>query len=71
MSGPASTRSRPQLVAATLSGAAGLIGAIATEARVRALGESAEVHHAERLWRLGVLALLPAWGIVLVGYVVR
>ena len=39
---------RPQLVAAVawvLSAAAGLIGAIATEARVRGVGESAEVHH--------------------------
>ena len=65
---------RPRLVAAVawvLSAAAGLIGAIATEARVRGVGESAEVHHAERLWRLGVLALVPAWAIVLIGYVVR
>jgi hypothetical protein len=65
---------KPELVPAVawvLSAAAGLIGAIVTEARVRGVGESAEVHHAPRLWRLGVLALLPAWGIVLIGYVAR
>ena len=65
---------KPPLVAAVawvLSAAAGLIGAIATEARVRGVGDSVEVHHSTRLWRLGVLALLPAWGIVLVGYLAR
>jgi hypothetical protein len=30
-----------------------------------------EAHHAARLWRLGVLAFLPAWVIVLIGHVVR
>ena len=63
---------RPQLVSgALLSAAAGLIGAIATEARVRGTGDFAEAHHATRLWRLGVLAFLPAWVIVLIGHVVR
>ncbi len=65
---------RPQLVSGAawlLSAAAGLIGAIATEARVRATGDLAEAHHARRLWRLGVLAFLPAWVIVLSGHVVR
>jgi hypothetical protein len=64
---------RPQLVpgaAWLLSAAAGLIGAIATEARVRETGDFAEAHHATRLW-LGVLAFLPAWVIVLSGHVVR
>src|SRR5262249_5385643 len=54
-----------------LAAGAGVIGRIATEARVRGVGDSVEVHHATRLWRLGVLALLPAWGIVLVGYLAR
>lgn len=54
-----------------LSAAAGLIGAIATEARVRGTGDFAEAHHATRLWRLGVLAVLPAWLIVLGRHVVR
>lgn len=53
-----------------LSAAAGLIGAIATEARVRGTGDLAEAHHATRLWRLGVLGFLPAWVIVLGGHVV-
>ena len=62
---------RPQLVSSAawlLSAAAGLIGAIATEAGVRGAGDSVEAHHAARLWRLGVLAFLPAWVIVLIGY---
>jgi hypothetical protein len=65
---------RPQLVSGAawlLSVAAGLIGAIATEAGVRGAGDSVEAHHAARLWRLGVLAFLPAWVIVLIGHVVR
>src|SRR5262249_57069354 len=64
---------RPQLVSGAawlLSAAAGLIGAIATEARVRETGDFAEAHHATRLWRLGGLALLPSLGIVLSGPVV-
>ena len=62
---------KPQLVSSAawlLSAAAGLIGAIATEAGVRGAGDSVEAHHAARLWRLGVLAFLPAWVIVLIGY---
>ena len=65
---------RPQLVSSAawlLSAAAGLIGAIATEAHVRGAGDSVEPHHATRLWRLGVLAFLPAWVIVLIGHVAR
>ncbi len=63
---------RGQLVSGTLlSAAAGLIGAIATEARVRETGDFAEAHQATRLWRLGVLAFLPAWVIGLGGHVAR
>ena len=65
---------RPQLLsdaAWLLSAAAGLIGAIATEARVRGTGDFAEAHHATRLWRLGVLGFLPAWVIVLSDHVAR
>ena len=64
-------RPRPQLVSTSawvLSAALALIGAIATEARVRAAGESVEPDQASRLWRLGVLAFLPAWGIALLGH---
>jgi hypothetical protein len=57
--------------AGLLSAAAGLIGAIVTEARVRETGDFAEAHQATRLWRLGVLAFLPAWVIVLSGHVAR
>jgi len=65
---------RPQLVSSAawlLSSAAGLVGAIATEAHVRRAGDSAEAAEATRLWWLGVLAFLPAWVIVLGGLVVR
>lgn len=65
---------RPQLVSGeawVLSAAAGLIGAIATEARVRGAGDSAEAHHAARLWRLGMLSLVPAWVIALGGHMLR
>ena len=51
----------------TLSSAAGLITVIVTEARARATGETVTADRAERLWRLGLLALLPAWLIALVG----
>jgi hypothetical protein len=55
---------KPQLgsgAAWVLSAAAGLVGAIVTEARVRDAGDTVEAHHATCLWRLGLLALLPAW----------
>ncbi len=54
-----------------LSAAAALLGAIATKARVREAGEAVPVREAARLWRLGVLAAVPAWALVLVGQVVR
>jgi len=62
---------RPQLVSSAawvLSSAAALVGAITTEAYVRRAGDSVEAQHAGRLWRLGLLAFLPAWGIALIGY---
>jgi hypothetical protein len=65
---------RPQLVSGAawvLSAAAGLIGAIATEARVREAGDIAGAQAAPRLWRLGILALLPAWVIALGGHLLR
>jgi hypothetical protein len=58
-------------VAWVLSAAAMLVGAIATEARARQAGEHAETRDAARLWRLGVLAFLPAWLIALGGHLVR
>jgi len=65
---------QPQLVSSAawlLSSAAGLVGAIATEAHVRRAGDCAEAAEATRLWWLGVLAFLPAWVIVLGGLLVR
>src|SRR5262245_20298388 len=65
---------KPHLISGAawvLSAAAALMGAIATEALVRATGESVEVHHAPRLWRLGLVGLLPAWGIALLGQAVH
>jgi hypothetical protein len=64
--------SRPRGLAAAvfvLSGAAALLGAITTEARARDAGEAVPVSDAARLWRLGVLAVVPAWALVLVGHV--
>jgi hypothetical protein len=65
---------RPRLVSGVafmLSVAAGLVGVIATEARVRETGDSVEARHATRLWRLGALAFVPAWVVVLIGYAAR
>lgn len=65
---------KPQVVSSVawlLSAAAALIGTFTTAARVRGVGDFVEAHHAERLWRLGLLAFLPAWVILLGGHVVR
>jgi hypothetical protein len=65
---------RLQLISAVawlLSAAAGLVGAIATEGRLRHLDESGLHPSPRRLWRLGVTALAPSWAIALVGYVLR
>jgi hypothetical protein len=52
-----------------LSAAAGLVGAIASEGRVRRLDESGSHPSATRFWRLGVMALAPSWAIACVGHV--
>ena len=65
---------RPQLISAVawlLSAASGLVGAIATEGRLRHLDESGLHPPPSRLWRLGVMALAPSWAIALVGHVLR
>jgi hypothetical protein len=62
---------RPQLISGAawlLSAAAALAGAITTEARARRAGDSVESHDASRLWWRGVVALLPALGIALIGH---
>jgi hypothetical protein len=61
---------RPHMISTAawvLSAAAALIGAISTEALVRAAGDSVEAQDAPRLWRLGLFALLPAVGVALLG----
>jgi len=50
-----------------LSAAAALIGAIATEARVRS-AESGRQLQPISLWGLGVLAFVPAWVLALTGH---
>lgn len=65
---------RPHLIPAVmwlLSSAAGLVGAIGTEGRLRRLEESGLSQSPRRLWRLGVMALAPSWAIALGGHVVR
>jgi hypothetical protein len=65
---------RPQLIAAVawiLSAASGLLGAIATEGRLRRLAESGSPLSPGRLWGLGLVALAPSWLIALVGHVLR
>lgn len=54
-----------------LSAAAGLLGAIATEGRLRRFDESGQHPSPRRLWRLGVVALAPSWAIALISHVLR
>jgi len=49
------------------SSGAVLLGVILTDARARRLREAPEVSHPWAQWRLGVMALLPAWIIALIG----
>ena len=65
---------RLQLVPAVswvLSVAAALIGAIGTEGRVRAMSGLDDGQPPTRYWRLGVLAVVPAWAIAVLGYTLR
>jgi zinc transporter ZupT len=48
-----------------LSSAAALLGVIVTDALVRRLHESGRTHRPLMYWFLGIVALLPAWGIAL------
>ncbi|MFQ5520027.1 MAG: hypothetical protein ACE5FK_01405 [Candidatus Methylomirabilia bacterium] len=52
---------------AILSASAGLLGAIVTDAVVRHLRGSAEPERRMKYWAVGLAALVPAWGIALVG----
>lgn len=54
-----------------LSAAAGLVGAIATESRLRRLAESGAAPSPREIWRLGLIALAPSLIIALVGHTLR
>jgi hypothetical protein len=63
-----STGARPEVsqsVSWILSSAAALLGVIVTDALVRRLHESGRAHRLLMYWLLGIVALLPAWGIAL------
>ena len=65
---------RPEPVAAvawTVSAAVALIGAIATEARVRRRAETGDGATPAWQWRMGVLTLVPALLAVVVGLLAR
>jgi len=49
------------------SSATALVGAILTDARARRLRESTSTSHRFTQWLLGVMALVPAWLIALIG----
>lgn len=54
-----------------LSAAAGLVGVIATEKVIRDPSRAAGgPGGARRCWALGALAIVPAWGIALLGHVI-
>jgi len=54
-----------------LSSSAALLGVIVTDAVLRRLRESGRDHSPAIYWLLGVVALLPAWGIALLGLMVK
>jgi hypothetical protein len=65
---PSAPGQRPQLVSGAawiLSTAAALLGAIATESRVRRAAELEDAAAPLRCWQLGVSALIPAWALAL------
>ncbi len=70
---PTSVAARPRFEPGAfwvLSASAGLIGAIASEARVRA--PEAEVRlRPIAFWRLGILGSVPAWLLALLGHLVQ
>lgn len=69
--GPEPARRLPVVAAAAwvVSAAAALAGAIASESRLRrAAGEAGDRPAPAHAWRLGALALLPAWLVALAGH---
>lgn len=69
-----SPKPRPEIVSELswiLSTAVCLIGTIVTEGLVRRTSESGKQAGPLVYWRLGLAGSLPAWGIVLLGYVFK
>lgn len=54
-----------------LSSSAALLGVILTDAGLRRLRESGRDHKPLTYWILGVLALVPGWGIALLGLLLK
>ena len=54
-----------------LSSSAALLGVILTDVTLRRLRESGRDPGAVTCWLLGVLALLPGWGIALLGLILK
>ena len=68
---PTSPGARPQFTSGALwilSAGAALLGAIATEARVRSAGSGRQLQPIT-LWGLGVLGFIPAWVLAMIGHV--
>lgn len=69
-----STGPRPErasIAAWILSSSVALLGVIVTDAAVKRLRESGRGHRPLTCWLLGVLALLPGWGIALLGLIAK
>jgi hypothetical protein len=67
---PATAGARPRGLAEAawiLSAASALLGAIASESRLRAIADGRETPPV-RCWRLGALAMVPAWAVALAGF---
>ena len=54
-----------------LSSSAALLGVITTDAVLRRLRESGRDHKPLTYWILGILALVPGWGIALLGLLLK
>ena len=69
-----STGPRPErasIASWILSSSVALLGVIVTDAAVKRLRESGRGHRPLTYWLLGVLALLPGWGIALLGLIAK
>ncbi len=68
---PGARQHSASAVAWLLSSASGLVGVIATEARLRRLEESGHHVSARRFWRLGLIALAPSWVVAVAGHILQ